>query len=80
MKVTLVPELFLTCVSFLFLQNIFVHILDLSDSKGVHSFAAKFCSTNEALHGLVGLRHTLAGGWVGCLALVAHWFSNSDDE
>ncbi|XP_063882769.1 dehydrogenase/reductase SDR family member 12-like [Scylla paramamosain] len=34
-------------------ENIFVHILDLSDSKGVHSFAAKFSSTNEALHGLV---------------------------
>ncbi|MPC08928.1 Dehydrogenase/reductase SDR family member 12 [Portunus trituberculatus] len=36
--------------------NIFVHILDLSDSKGVHSFAAKFCSTNEALHGLIHLK------------------------
>lgn len=34
-------------------ENVFVHILDLSDSKGVHSFAAKFCSSNEALHGLV---------------------------
>lgn len=34
-------------------ENIHVHILDLSDSKGVHSFAANFCSTNDALHALV---------------------------
>ncbi|KAG0710306.1 Dehydrogenase/reductase SDR family member 12 [Chionoecetes opilio] len=34
-------------------ENIFVHILDLSDSKGVRAFAANFCSSNEALHALV---------------------------
>ena len=40
---------------FLLLQNIFVHILDLSDSKGVHTFAADFCTNYEALHGLVSI-------------------------